>query len=242
MRGKLGRAPSGAMVVAFVALCVAISGTSYGAEARAVVTKMITGAQIKNGSIGIKDLSRSARKSLKGARGATGATGATGAQGATGAAGAKGDVGPQGPTFGETTNATNLTVTGCGPSTLATQTIIVTRPSRVLASAGGAWARDSTNLNTGYLTVTLLKAGAAVATSPQAFATNYVAGTSRLGMAVTAVLFSGNVPFPATETAYVADPGTYTLRLDGSAGDGTCSGTSTFWRTWLTYVLLGTAP
>ena len=58
MRGKLGRAPSGAMVVAFVALCVAISGTSYGAEARAVVTKMITGAQIKNGSIGIKDLSK----------------------------------------------------------------------------------------------------------------------------------------------------------------------------------------
>ncbi len=90
--------------------------------------------------------------------------------------------------------------------------------------------------------MTLLKAGAAVATSPQAFATNYVAGTSRLGMAVTAVLFAGNGPFPATETAYVADPGTYTLRLDGSAGDGTCSGTSTFWRTWLTYVLLGTAP
>ena len=69
-------------------------------------------------------------------------------------------------------------------------------------------------MNTGYLTVTLLKAGAAVATSPQAFATNYVAGTSRLGMAVTAFLFSGNVPFPATETAYVADPGTYTLPVN----------------------------
>ncbi len=101
MRGKLGRAPSGAMVVAFVALCVAMSGTSYGAEARAVVRKMITGAQIKNGSIGIKDLSRSARKSLKGARGATGATGANGAQGATGAAGTKGERRTQGPTFGE---------------------------------------------------------------------------------------------------------------------------------------------
>jgi hypothetical protein len=239
MRGKLGRAPSGAMVVAFVALCVALSGTSYGAEARAVVTKLITGAQIKNGSIGLKDLSRSARKSLKGARGASGATGA---QGAIGAAGPKGDVGPPGPTFGETTNATSTTVTGCGPSTLVTQTLVVTRPSRILASAGGAWARDSTNLNTGILTVTLLKAGVTVATSPQALASNFAAVTSRVGMSVTAVLFAGSMPFPATEAAYVADPGTYTLRLDGSAGDGTCSGTSTFWRTWLTYALLGTAP
>lgn len=230
------------MVVAFVALCVAMSGTSYGAEAREVVTKMVTGAQIKNGSIGLKDLSKSARKSLKGARGVAGAQGATGAQGAAGAAGPKGDVGPAGPTFGETSSSTGGTVTGCGPSTLATQTITVTTSSRILASAGGAWSRDSTTLNTGILTVSLLKAGVVVATSPQAFASDYAAGTSRNGMAVMAVLFAGNTSFPATQTAYVADPGTYTLRLDGSAGDGGCSGTSTFWRPWLTYVLLGTTP
>jgi hypothetical protein len=242
MKRKVGRAPSGAMVVALIALCVAMSGTSYGADARAVVAKMVTGAQIKDGSIGLKDLSKSARKSLKGARGVAGAQGATGAQGAVGAAGPKGDLGPAGPTFGDTTSSTGATVTGCGPSTLATQTVTVARPSRILASAGGAWARDSTNLNTGTITVSLLQSGVVVATSPQAFASNYAATTSRSGMAVTAVLYAGSNPFPVTPTAYVADPGTYTLRLDGSANDGSCTGTSTFWRPWMTYALLGTSP
>lgn len=248
MRGTFARRPSAGMVVALLALCVALSGTSYGADVRAAASSLLTGAQIKDGSIGLRDLSPSARKSLKGARGLKGPTGSPGSSGAKGDAGpkgdtgAKGDVGPAGPTFGETVNAPNSTVTGCSASMLATQTITVATRSRILIAAGGAWSRDSTNLNSGALTVTLLKAGVAVATSPQAFASDYNAGASRSGMSITAVLFAGTSPFPASPVAYVADPGTYTLRLDGSATDGTCTGTSTFWRAWLTYALLGTTP
>jgi hypothetical protein len=247
VRGTLTRRPSGAMVVAFVALCVALSGTSYGADVRAAATRVITGTQIKDGSIGVKDLSKAARKSLKGNRGAAGAIGATGPGGPAGVSGAngekgdKGDVGPAGPTFGETTADGNGTITGCSTSTVATQTIAVTKPSRILASAGGAWTRDGTNLNTGILTVKLLKSGVVVGSSPQVLASNYIAGTSRSTVSITAVLFAGSSPFPTTEQAYVAEPGTYTLRLDGSASDGTCSGTSSYWYPWLTYVLLGTA-
>ena len=248
MSGKPAWRPSGAMVVAFVALCVALSGTSYGADVRAVATGLITGAQIKDGSIGLKDLSKSARTTLRGARGAAGAPGVAGANGASGAsgpkgdAGAKGDVGPPGPTFGESVTSQSGTLTGCTTSTLATQTITVTKPSRILVSAGGAWARDGTALNTGILTVILLQAGTPVGTSPDAFASDYNAGVSRSGMSVTAVLFAGTNPFPASPQTYVAQPGTYTLRLDGQASDGSCTGTSTFWRAWLTYALLGTAP
>ena len=245
MKARITRRPSGAMVVAFLALCVALSGTSYGADVRTAATRMITGTQIKDGSIGLRDLSKSARKSLKGARGAAGLAGAAGPSGPAGAAGAKGDkgdVGPAGPTFGETTAESTGSVTGCSTSALLTQTITVTKPSRVLASAAGAWTRDSTALNTGVLSIKLLKSGVVVASSPQGLASNFIAGTSRTTVAVTAVLFAGSTPFPTTEQAYVAEPGTYTLRLDGSASDGSCAGTSTFWYPWLTYVLLGTAP
>ena len=58
---------------------------------------------------------------------------------------------------------------------------------------------------------------------------------------VTGVMFDGGTPFPSSEAPYVAQPGTYTLRLQGGASDGSCTGTSTLWRGWLTYVLLGTS-
>jgi hypothetical protein len=56
----------------------------------------ITARQVKNGSLGTADLSRSARAALRGARGATGATGATGAVGPQGAPGPQGVPGAQG--------------------------------------------------------------------------------------------------------------------------------------------------
>jgi Collagen triple helix repeat (20 copies) len=62
----------------------------------AVATSLITGKQIKDGSIQLKDLSASARAALKGERGQAGKDGETGTQGPQGPGGAKGDAGAQG--------------------------------------------------------------------------------------------------------------------------------------------------
>ena len=86
----LGRI-SPAMAVAMLALFVALSGTAV-----ATTSALITGRQIKNGSItglDVKNRSltpRDFRGSVRGPRGLTGSAGPQGAQGAAGAAGAPG--------------------------------------------------------------------------------------------------------------------------------------------------------
>lgn len=64
--------------------------------ATAVAAKLITGKDIKNGSIGLVDLSASAKKGLAGEDGRDGAAGAQGAKGDQGATGDQGAVGPAG--------------------------------------------------------------------------------------------------------------------------------------------------
>jgi hypothetical protein len=235
-----------ANVMATIAVFLALGGSSYAAlkiSGKQVADHSLTGRDIKNGSLKsrqIKNRSLLARD-FKAGQLPTGAQGSQGVQGPKGDKGDKGGAGPPGPTFGETTNATS-SVTGCGPSTLATMTVTVSQPSRILAAASGAWERNSTNLDTATLTAVLLQDDTIVARSVQGFASDFATGVQRIGVSLNAVLFAGNSSFPATETAYVAQPGTYTLRLDGGASDGNCTGTSTFWRAYLTYVLLGTTP
>jgi hypothetical protein len=77
------------MVVALIALVAATTGS-------AVAASLITSAQIKNGTIQTKDISKKALKALKGKQGARGATGAPGAAGPAGPAGAQGPQGAQG--------------------------------------------------------------------------------------------------------------------------------------------------
>ena len=86
---------SPALVVGCIALFVALTG---GATAASV--KLVTGAHIKNGSIGTVDLSKAAKSKLRGQQGPAGPQGiqgAPGAQGQPGPAGPKGDAGPMGP-------------------------------------------------------------------------------------------------------------------------------------------------
>jgi hypothetical protein len=75
-----------AFVLAMLALFVALAGTATAGTAAV----MITGKQIKNGSIGLADLSASAKRALKGQRGPRGYTGVQGIQGAQGTQGASG--------------------------------------------------------------------------------------------------------------------------------------------------------
>lgn len=93
MRNVLGRV-SPAMAVAMLALFVALSGTAV-----ATTSALISGRQIKNGSItglDVKNKSLTPRDFRGSVRGPRGLRGATGATGASGAKGDKGDAGEAG--------------------------------------------------------------------------------------------------------------------------------------------------
>jgi hypothetical protein len=70
--------------IALAALVVALGVPSAAVETGRGAAAQITGKQIKNGSIGLKDLSKAARQSLQGQQGPPGATGPTGPIGPTG--------------------------------------------------------------------------------------------------------------------------------------------------------------
>jgi hypothetical protein len=79
-----------ALIAALVAAMVSATA------ATATATGLITGKQIKNGSIGLVDLSGSAKRSLKGQRGPVGPQGPQGIPGLNGLNGAQGAQGIQG--------------------------------------------------------------------------------------------------------------------------------------------------
>jgi hypothetical protein len=81
------------MVVAFVALLVALGGTSTAQPVRDAAARLLTGSQVKDGSLTGKDVKdrsltpRDFKGSVKGARGPAGAAGATGPTGPAGVSG-----------------------------------------------------------------------------------------------------------------------------------------------------------
>jgi hypothetical protein len=96
MSSIIKRPPSPALIVAIVALFVAFSGTATAAlvmTGKNIKDGTITGKDVKNRTLGTKKLSKKAVSSLKGQRGPAGPQGP---KGDPGAAGAKGDKGEQG--------------------------------------------------------------------------------------------------------------------------------------------------
>ena len=98
----VSRRPSPATIISLVALFVALGGTGYAAVALAP-RNSVGSAQVINGSLLKKDLSKKTVAALKGNRGprgpagAAGAAGPAGSAGPAGAAGAAGAVGATGP-------------------------------------------------------------------------------------------------------------------------------------------------
>jgi len=80
---------SPSLVVALLALLIALAG-----PAAAAVSKLITGKDIKDGSIGLVDLSAKAKEALRGQAGAQGPIGAQGPAGSPGPAGVSGGFDP----------------------------------------------------------------------------------------------------------------------------------------------------
>jgi Collagen triple helix repeat (20 copies) len=92
MFGRIKSAKPAAAVAVGVAAVLVLGGGS------AVAKTFVTGADIKNGSLHMVDLSSAAQSALHGDRGAAGAAGATGATGAKGATGANGTTAAKGDT------------------------------------------------------------------------------------------------------------------------------------------------
>ncbi len=91
--------PSPAMAVAFVALLVAFTGSSFAAPAREAASKLVNGSKITKSSITSKQIKNGSLLAADFKKGQLprGAAGARGAQGPQGAQGAQGPQGPQGP-------------------------------------------------------------------------------------------------------------------------------------------------
>src|SRR4051794_9441847 len=99
------RKPSPALMVALAALFFAVGGPSYAADVTSAAKKLITGKQIKDGSIAEKDLDRKLRAKLA-ASGTAGPAGPAGARGAPGGQGPQGDRGLPGQDGRDGTDAT----------------------------------------------------------------------------------------------------------------------------------------
>jgi len=90
MRNAFRRRPSAALVIACLALFVALGGVGYAAatiNGKNIVKGTITAKQIKDRSLGSKDLSKRAVRALRSLRGPRGLKGVAGPQGAAGAPG-----------------------------------------------------------------------------------------------------------------------------------------------------------
>jgi len=100
-----------ANVIATLALFLALGGTAV-AGTRVLFTgadvqdHSLTGADIKDDSVGLSVFGKNALRGLAGPRGARGATGSPGAAGVAGAAGPSGAAGPQGPAGAGVTTST----------------------------------------------------------------------------------------------------------------------------------------
>jgi hypothetical protein len=84
-------------LVGYVALFVALGGTSYAATASLLPRNSVGTAQLRNEAVTKSKIAKKTIAALKGHVGSQGPAGRAGAQGAAGAQGPKGDPGAQGP-------------------------------------------------------------------------------------------------------------------------------------------------
>ena len=115
---------------------VGVVALALGATGSATAAKLVTGKDIRNGTITAKDLSKSLRAQL-GLRGPTGPAGAAGAAGAPGAPGAQGAPGQPGPA-GSTADVMPTVLASDGPgSGLNADVLDGLDSTSLLATSGG---------------------------------------------------------------------------------------------------------
>jgi hypothetical protein len=240
------------MGVALAALVLAASGGAYAAASNG--SKTITACEKhKIGTLYVavkcaRDDKRlrwsvTGPRGASGRRGATGASGPKGTSGATGSQGPPGDAGqqgPPGPTFGDTNyGPATVFVTACAISEVTAQTFTVSTPSRIFASAQADYSQNSSDLTNASLQIELRDVTDTTTLASSDFIQNGDGQSGEAPISVSDVLYSGSNPRVAGAVAYVAQPGTYVLRLVGTTSDGSCTGSPTFSSVSVSYILLG---
>jgi len=168
LRGRLA-----ALAAALLATAAVLIATPLAAPARDAVRHLVTGRDVKDGSLEARDLSASARRALRGARGARGPIGPAGAAGLPGAAGQPGPAGPQGPA-GE--RGPQGEPGAAGPAIVLRDPWIFTPPRTCAAGTG---LDDGATYVFPWRTLSVARAGATAGAFAQC------PGTYRGGIAVT---------------------------------------------------------
>jgi hypothetical protein len=238
-------------VVGYLALFVALGGTSYAAV-------QITGAQIADGTIRSRDIRNGTIHGADVAKGTLRARNFAGGlpAGARGPAGPAGADGARGPSFGAGTQVANVNNIACDtPTVVGTSTVTVSTPSRIWVHGHGTLSDDGSPATTYGMWIQLRDAAgttplAASASAWDNNAANAGADDALMPLSVDGVLLAEVHPLGegAGSTAYVAQPGTYQLRLVVDATDITAPCTTTLpdfgdnQGAGLDFVLLGTTP
>lgn len=239
--------------VAYLALFVALSGSSYAAV-------KVGSAQIRNNSVRSVDLRNNDVRSSDIRNGTiTGQDVAKGSlladdfragqlpAGAPGQTGAPGPTGPAGPTFGDTKLVGDFGTFACNEDVVAgSLPVTVRQPSRIWASAQGSFRQNHSTVEEFGVWARLRdSAGSVVATTPQ------IADSRGIGsdadnlntMTSVGVMHEGESETSSSAPIYVAAPGNYSvdLMIDAQAGDCTTDNPEFGFNedAALTYVLLG---
>jgi hypothetical protein len=120
-----------------LALFIALGGPAAADQAASRAAKLITGKQIADRSLTLKDLAPSAVSALQGRTGAQGPAGAPGAQGPAGPPGAQGPAGPAGADFSPQQTVARLT-SADGEGSALDADLLDGRSSEYFAAAGSA--------------------------------------------------------------------------------------------------------
>jgi hypothetical protein len=204
-------------VVAYLALFVALGGTSY--AALKLPKNSVGSGQIKNGAVAKRDLARAVRTQLTKA----GVPGATGPQGLQGQQGQQGQAGGRGPSFGDGKHLSSVANFACDEDfVVGSQTLTVTEPSRIWVHGHGT-VRDNGAAASDYgLSLQLRDAGdtATLAVAIREW-DSPGAGEDYLALSSGGLMLSGDDPDLAG-SAFVAPAGTYILQLTVNAG-GACT-------------------
>jgi hypothetical protein len=223
MSSIMKRRPSPALVAAIVALFVAFNGTATAAlvlTGKNIKDGTITAKDVKNRTLGTNKLNDKAISSLKGRPGSAGPQGPAGPQGAPGpqgptgdpgAQGPKGDPGPQGPS-GVVMGANGVGGGGANPSGTvqffgAPVAVTVSSASqRVLVNANSAFGTNASSAGGLNLFICYQKPGEAVTSVGNGIVGLQLPPNSRVPMGLSKVL---QLP-----------PGEYLVGLCGTGASG----------------------
>lgn len=241
-------------VIAGLALFVALGGTSYAAielprasvGTRELKPAAVTGSRIADGTVKARDLHGSVTRLLTGTtgggagapgpKGDAGPPGPAGPRGETGAAGPAGPAGPPGTgavsVAGEVRDDTSPSADGCAFKTLATKTITIDQPSRVLVSASTTAFLDGAGQVFAY--VYARRGEVDVWTGPKQFS-SAVRDSYPVQLSGTTLLKApGGAP-----GGEELGPGTYTITYDAAPSGGCTAATHTTYNSVsLTWVVM----